>query len=114
MEKVQPGQPGPDEPKTLFPETEEDGPKLLRKSLVNTFEKMVVHFQDEEAAGIDIRHYFNAVMDWSETGGAKNKPVKRTSRGWISTLRVWMRNDNEKGKLKRVGPATDLSQFFKH
>jgi hypothetical protein len=99
----------------LFPELE-DTPKLLRNSLVGTFGAMVVHFQDEEAAGIDLRHYFDSIQDWSETGGSKNKPVKRTSRGWIATMRTWMRNDQEKGKLRMLKGATttDLSRYFNH
>jgi hypothetical protein len=99
---------------SLFPETE-DSPRLLRNSLVNTYDKMVVHFREEEAAGINIRHYFDSVMDWSETGGSKNKPQKRTSRGWVATMRTWMRSDNAKGKLVRVaGQGPDLGNFFKH
>lgn len=96
----------------LFPELD-DKERTLRTSLVNTYAKMVAHFQEEEAANVDVRYYFEQVMDWSDTGGKRNKPVKRTSRGWIATMRTFMRRDNTAGKLKMIG-GPDMSKFFQH
>ena len=95
----------------MFPREPKERKSLLRNCEVGTYEAMLRHFIEEEAAGIDIRYYFNAVSDWSETSGKR-----RTARGWIATMRTFMRSDNEKGKLKRAhGPgAVDLSKFLKH
>jgi predicted transcriptional regulator len=64
------------------------------------FEKM---FNGEEFKKIDLIYYFNAVCDWSDT----KQGVKRTKRGWVATIRNFIRGDSERGKLH-------LKQDFKH
>ena len=64
------------------------------------FEKM---FNDEEFKKIDLIYYFNAVCDWSDT----KQGVKRTKRGWVATIRNFIRGDSERGKLH-------LKQDYKH
>lgn len=95
----------------LFPKEPQEKKTILRNSAVGTYEKMLPHFIEEEAAGIDIRYYFGSVFDWSESSGKR-----RTARGWVATMRQFMRSDNNKGKLKRAsGPGQpDLSKFLEH
>ena len=60
-------------------------------------------FNDEEFKKIDLIYYFNAVCDWSDT----KQGVKRTKRGWVATIRNFIRGDSERGKLH-------LKQDYKH
>ena len=52
-------------------------------------------FESEEFQSIDIAYYAHSVSDWNDT-----KEVLRTRRGWASTIKRFMRNDNDAKKLK--------------
>ena len=52
------------------------------------------HFTDPEFDKIDLHYYYNAVSDWSDT-----KNMKRTGRGWVATVRQFIRGDMEKKRL---------------
>lgn len=45
-------------------------------------------------AGVDLKHYIEDVLLWSDS---HNK--KRTEKGWLATLRNWMKRDLKAGKL---------------
>lgn len=49
---------------------------------------------DKEFQNIDLIYYFHAVCDWSEQKG-----MKRTARGWLATIRNFIRLDNDRGTL---------------
>lgn len=79
--------------KTIF--TNSDFYQDVSKDPANAIRK---YYEGAEYDNIDLLYYFNAVLDWSETKGS----VKRTNRGWIATLRTFMRGDMEKNKLKTL------------
>lgn len=88
----------PEKSGSLFPESDPEKLTLFRNSLVGKFEDFEKQFKQPEFQEIDLFYYFNSVSDWSDKA---NK--KRTARGWIATARDFMRGDNEKGKLKKIG-----------
>lgn len=47
--------------------------------------------------GVDFKHYFDAITNWSDT-----KDVKRNRRGWLATFRQWTKTDRDKGELKML------------
>lgn len=59
------------------------------------FEKELLEL---EQMGIDILFYYNSVRDWS----LKNPNIKRTSRGWISTARDFIRTAVVNKKVKMI------------
>lgn len=82
------------------------GTKETISEIKTTFEKSNVsnwvvfekEFLDIEQMGVDISFYYNSVKDWSLT-----KPTtKRTSKGWLATVRTFMRSDTQKNKLKMI------------
>ena len=66
--------------------------KLVKDDDYSEFEKL---FKGIEFQKIDLPYYFNAVADWSDT----KIGVKRTAKGWIATVRNFIRGDMEKGKV---------------
>lgn len=68
------------------------------------FEKL---FSSADFAPIDLVYYFNVVNDWSEA-----KTVKRTDRGWMSTIKQFIRSDSDKKKLKLKLEYQTPSQAF--
>ncbi len=54
-------------------------------------------FNKPDFSGVDLNYYYEAVKDWSDSA---NK--KRTAKGWLATVRNFMRSDNEKKKLKML------------
>lgn len=54
-------------------------------------------FQGEEYRDIDLAHYYAAVADWSEM----NRKVKRTTRGWIATVRTFIRRDKLSNTIRK-------------
>lgn len=52
-------------------------------------------FQSEEFQSIDIAYYAHAVCNWNDKKG-----VLRTRRGWVATIKDFMRTDNDAKKLK--------------
>ena len=54
-------------------------------------------FQSEEYSDIDLAHYYAAVADWSEM----NRKIKRTARGWIATVRTFIRRDKLSNTVRK-------------
>ena len=50
--------------------------------------------------GVDLKNYIESAALWSSGANAKDKEIRRTNRGWLSTLRGFMKRDLEKGELK--------------
>ena len=65
--------------------------KLVENNDYSRFEAI---FDTPEFKDIDLVYYFHAVNDWSEQA-----LKKRTARGWIATVRNFIRRDKERGKL---------------
>lgn len=51
-------------------------------------------FNTPEFSNVDLVYYFHCVSDWSD-----QKNMKRTKKGWIATVRNFIRGDVEKNKL---------------
>lgn len=68
---------------------------LFKNSRFADFEKFSQQFAGDDYAGVNIRHYYEAVKNWSAS-----KRVKRND--WIATARGFMHRDNNEGKLARV------------
>lgn len=62
------------------------------------------HYQGDEYNDIDLVYYYHCVADWSDV-----KDVKRTNRGWIATVRNFIRIDIEKNKVKRKSQGFDYA-----
>ena len=67
--------------------------RLVKDDDYSAFEAL---FKGPEYEDIDLVYYFHAVCDWSSS---VNK--KRTERGWIATVRNFIRGDMERGKLHK-------------
>lgn len=67
--------------------------RLVKDDDYSAFEAL---FKGPEYDDIDLVYYFHAVCDWSSS---VNK--KRTERGWIATVRNFIRGDMERGKLHK-------------
>ena len=88
--------------KDLFGETPSGIPKGTREGLC-LFENSIFHdfaifekeFDKPEFAGVDIYYYYQAISDWSASGGKKKHD-------WIATARNWMRSDMQKNQLHRI------------
>lgn len=79
-----------------------DGTKRLFRSFFceidkGSYDELNALFNAEEYADINLVYYYNAVADWSDSA---NK--KRTKRGWIATIRNFIKSDKEKGKLHTI------------
>lgn len=71
---------------------------IFRNSPVATLEVFKSRLVKEAGLGIDVDHYFHAVLDWSNM----NEGKKRSVEGWISTARTFMRGDMKKGGVKMI------------
>lgn len=67
---------------------------LFRNSDSNDFELIQQTFDSKEFEKVNLKHYFDAVSDWSDL-----KDQKRTAVGWIATIRSWIRKDIANGRL---------------
>jgi hypothetical protein len=79
-----------------------EGAKRLFRSFFaeidkGTYDELNALFNAEEYADINLVYYYHAVADWSDSA---NK--KRTKRGWIATIRNFIKSDKEKGKLHTI------------
>lgn len=86
-------------PPLLFPDQkieEEDKAKktLFRNSKYADMENFNKEFSGAEFETIDMLYYYHTISDWSDT-----KNMKRTARGWLATVRQFIRGDVEKKKL---------------
>ena len=52
---------------------------------------------DLAAQGCDLAYYFCAVRDWSDSSN-----TRRTTRGWLATLRNFYRGDLDKGRARKI------------
>ena len=83
-------------------EPKDEGAKRLFRSFFaeidrGHFDELNELFKSEEYADINLVYYYNAVADWSDSA---NK--KRTKRGWIATIRNFIKSDKEKNKLHTI------------
>lgn len=72
---------------------------FFKDSIWNSYENLKSELAKDEKfkkdyAGVDLKNYINDCDTWSET-----KRVKRTNRGWLLTLRKFMREAKNEGKL---------------
>lgn len=74
---------------------EKEGPCLFANSRFHDFTIFEKEFDKPEFAGIDIYYYYQAISDWSASGGKKKHD-------WIATARNWMRSDMSKNQLHRI------------
>lgn len=79
-----------------------EGTKRLFRSFFGeidkgTYDELNALLNAEEYADINLVYYYNAVADWSDSA---NK--KRTKRGWVATIRNFIKSDKEKGKLHTI------------
>lgn len=85
--------------------TSEESKTLFRNSLLckgvdlnssnADLSSIEAQFNQKEFESIDLAYYIYAVNDWSD-----QKPMKRTNKGWIATIRSFIRRDFEAKKLK--------------
>lgn len=52
--------------------------------------------------GVDLQSYMDAIQNWSDM-----KPVHRTEKSWLATIRQWTKRDREKGELKTLKPVSN-------
>lgn len=75
--------------------------KLDENENIIDFTEFEAHYKGAQYADIDLVHYFFAIADWSD---ARNE--KRTNRGWISTVRQFIRRDADRNDIhKKQTPA---------
>lgn len=79
-----------------------EGAKRLFRSFFpeidkGTYDELNALFNAEEYADINLVYYYNAVADWSDSASKK-----RTKRGWIATIRNFIKSDKEKNKLHTI------------
>ena len=67
---------------------------LFRNSSAADRDTFFAAFTDDVYKDIDLEYYYNAVKDWSDTSD-----TKRTPRGWLATVRTFIRGDRDKNKL---------------
>lgn len=82
------------EKKTLFRNSE------IGQSVVDDDYSAFIAAIGKDCDGIDLVYYYNVVRDWSDSSN-----TKRTNRGWIATIKTFMRKDMENGKLHRIQEA---------
>lgn len=92
---------------SLFPEQQEERITLFANSRYGRMSdgEFLTMFREESALNIDVLYYRQAVSDWSDQA---NK--KRTARGWLATIRNFMRSDKEKNKLHTINQNTTINQ----
>lgn len=52
--------------------------------------------------GVDLQSYMDAIQNWSDM-----KPVHRTEKSWLATIRQWAKRDRDKGELKKLKPVSN-------
>lgn len=89
--------------KTLFSKSEIYALVDLKTNDYSQFEQL---FKEPEFEQIDLVYYFHAVNDWSDSSN-----TKRTRRGWLATIRQFIRGDIDKNKLHTKTPQQAASDF---
>lgn len=72
-----------------------EGSCLFENSRFHDFTIFEKEFDKPEFAGVDLYYYYQAISDWSASGGKKKHD-------WIATARNWMRSDMSKNQLHRI------------
>lgn len=80
---------------------------LFSDSIFSKYETLRDNLKDNSEfvnkyAGVNLKHYIEDVLLWSDS-----KNQKRTNKGWLATLRNWMKRDLENNKLVLL---TDFKQ----
>lgn len=93
---------------------------LFRDSTANSKTVIEKKFAAEIEAGVDVKYYVTLVKDWNDKLPTRTKTQRdkalRNANGWIATIRDFMRSDQKKGTLKKVGQAAQVetgADFFK-
>jgi len=73
---------------------------LFSESIWNSYESLKNELKNnndfvKKYAGVNLKHYIEDVLLWSDS-----KNEKRTNKGWLATLRNWMKKDLDSNKLK--------------
>jgi hypothetical protein len=82
--------------KILFANSKWNDYKEVRENLLKN-KKIAADYK-----GLDIHSYIENVKLWSDGGNASGTQKLRTDRGWIATIKQFMKSDFEKGILKRI------------
>jgi hypothetical protein len=76
--------------------------KTLFKNSGITIEKISEAFlKTEDLKKADAEYYYNALLDWSDSGG-------KLGIDWIASARKWARRDLHDGKLKIIKPSAPI------
>jgi hypothetical protein len=67
------------------------GAVLMKNSAVKDLESFKKAFEGTEYEKYDLKHYFDKVLNWSDSKGAKKKD-------WVATARTFMIRDKEQGR----------------
>ncbi len=72
---------------------------LFSESIWNSYDNLKIELSKDEKfkkeyAGVNLKHYIEDVLLWSDS-----KNQKRTNKGWLATLRNWMKRDRTSHKL---------------
>lgn len=76
-------------------ETTRERKCLFADSKFYDFERFQKQFEGAEFEGVDLYYYYNRIKNWS--GGNDKRKCD-----WILTVKNWMMDDNEAGKLKKL------------
>jgi DNA-binding transcriptional regulator GbsR (MarR family) len=60
-------------------------------------DKLIASFRGEPYEDVDLEYYYRTVSDWSDSSN-----TKRTSRGWVATIRTFIREDEKRGRLRKI------------
>lgn len=72
---------------------------MFRHSWVGKWARFKPIFASLEAVGVDVKHYFDALMGYSD----KRARDHRTCDGWVTSVRDAIERDKKTGKLRRTG-----------
>jgi len=65
---------------------------LFKNSKYFDYDLFCEAFNSDYYIVVDLKYYYDALVDWSASGGNMKKD-------WIATARTWMRNDKQKNRL---------------
>lgn len=82
--------------------------KLFRNSIYSNYEEVKKYMLSKKELidkykGADLRYYIEAVEIWTD----KND-IKRTDKGWMSTIRGFMLSDIKKNELKKIKTVSSV------
>lgn len=85
----------------LFPD-QEDKELRFEVSPANNLEFIKKELKDAVDAGVNVEYYFQAVSDWADTVPSRSSKGRRTVRGWVATVRTFIRRAKTDGKLEMI------------